>query len=437
MLQYTRYLFILPALLFCVPSEAAPHKNDKSDSDTTSPSIVIQPPQEYLVTEMGDSQTFGVSLSRAPASKVILKASSSDSSEGRVDTKELTFLRENWNKPQYIKVTGQDDDEADGTVQFNITIKLSYTKDPKYKKLSPQILAFECLDDENGPTKPATINNKLFKAASKSFKPQKIKLRIMTANTTSGEGQSYDNGEGIRIFKAMKPDIVLIQEFNYNKNTIKSFVSNTFGKSYHYHRGTGDIPNGIISKYPIKQSGSWKSNRVSDRQWDWAVIDIPGSRDLLAVSVHLYTQDNEAEMEPLRKQIEKKIKADKKNYFVILGGDFNQPDWNPIQQHFGQLFEVGTTYADWPADQNGMVKTNATRHKQLDYLLCSPDFCALETPTVVGDNSYPKGHVVDSRVYKKLNEINDIQPVQPQDSEAVKMQHMAVVRDFEYIPDGI
>ncbi len=430
MTHYAKYLFILPALFLCTPSEAAPKKSE-------SPAIVIQSPKSNQVTEKGGSQSFGVSLSEAPASKVILKLSSSDASEGRIDTEELTFLRENWNTPQFVKVTGQDDAIADGTVQFNVTVKLSYTKDQNYKKLSPQTLAFECLDDENGKTKPATVNDKAIKTASKIIKPKKVKLRIMTANTTSGEDQSYDDGEGIRIFKAMKPDIVLIQEFNYNKNTIKSFVSNTFGKNYHYHRGTGDIPNGIISKYPIRQSGAWKSNRVSDRQWDWAVIDIPGSRDLLAVSVHLYTQDNEAEMEPLRKQIEKKIKDDKKNYFVILGGDFNQPDWTPIQQHFGKMFEVGTSYADWPSDQDGMVKTNATRHKQLDYLLCNPDLCALETPTVVGDNSYPKGHVVDSRVYHKHKEINDIAPVQPKDSEATKMQHMAVIRDFEYIPDGI
>ena len=70
--------------------------------------------------------------------------------------------------------------------------------------------------------------------------------------------------------------------------------------------------------------------------------------------------------------------------------------------------------------------------KQYDYLLCTPDFCKHEVPTVIGKHSYPKGHVVDSRVYGKKNELGDISPVQAKDSGATNMQHMAVVRDFEY-----
>ena len=257
-----------------------------------------------------------------------------------------------------------------------------------------------------------------------------VRIRIMTSNTTSGEDQSYDNGEGIRFFRAMKPDVVLIQEFNYFKNTIPSFVKSTFGKEYVFHRGKGDIPNGIISRYPITGSGAWKSNRVSDRQWDWAVIDIPGDRDLLAISVHLFTKDNEAEMKPLLQQIEKKVKADGKNYYVILGGDFNQTDWNILRKNLSTVFDVGFQYKDWPQDQNRLTRTNATRHKQIDYLLCNPDLCALETPVVIGKHSYPRGHVLDSRVYADLGELGDIPPVKATDSAAPNMQHMPVIRDF-------
>ena len=259
---------------------------------------------------------------------------------------------------------------------------------------------------------------------------QNITLRIMTANTTSGEDQSYDNGEGIRIFKALRPDVVLIQEFNYNKGNITQFVNSTFGKDFHYYRGKGRIPNGIISRYPIKSSGGWPSNQVSDRQWEWAVVDLPGDRDLLAISVHLYTQNNEAEMVPLLRKIQQKIEEDKQNYYIILGGDFNQSNWTPIQKNFSSMFVVGSRYADWPADQEGMVKTNATRHKQIDYLLCSPDLCRTEVPITIGKHKYPRGHVVDSRLYQKLGELSDIAPVKAEDSAAEKMQHMAVIRDF-------
>lgn len=395
------------------------------------PELVLTPPAEYLVTEMGDAQTFAVALSSQPSSKVILKIASNDPSEGRVEPSELTFLRENWQVPQKVTVTGVDDALADGSVKFNVNISLSYTKDDRYKGIPDKILLFENLDDEDGPDNAVDLTSPYAAlAGATQNRPKKTTIRIMAANTTSGEDQSYDPGEGIRIFRAMKPDIILIQEFNYEKNSIKSFVSSTFGKEYVFHRGNGRIPNGIISRYPITSSGSWKSNKVSDREWDWAVIDIPGERDLLAVSVHLYTQDNEAEMAPLRQKIEAKMKQDGKNYYLILGGDFNQPDWRPIQQNFGTLLEVGATYADWPADQDGMVKTNATRHKQLDYLLCSPDFCSLETSVVIGQRTYPKGHVVDSRVYLKHGEMASIAPVKPSDSAAEEMQHMAVIRDF-------
>ncbi|MEL6899487.1 MAG: endonuclease, partial [Cyanobacteria bacterium J06606_4] len=57
-------------------------------------------------------------------------------------------------------------------------------------------------------------------------------LRIMAANTTSGNRQSYDPGEGTRIFQGLAPDIVLIQEFNIGDNSegaVADWVETTFG----------------------------------------------------------------------------------------------------------------------------------------------------------------------------------------------------------------
>ena len=415
-----RISFVLVALLFGISSVGYAQE----------PGIEILEPDLHKVSETGTSQVFGVSLSSKPESKVILKVSVSDSTEGKLDTNKLEFLRENWNEPQLVTVTGLDDTESDGNVNFDVVLSVDYTKDNNYKSISTKRLSFENVDNE-GPNN-AIVFDTLNIQVTKNIQPKKAKVRIVTANTTTGDDQSYDNGEGIRIFKAVKPDIVLIQEFNYQKNSIKSFVSSTFGSEYTYHRGTGEIPNGIISRYPIKESGSWKSNKVKNRQWDWAVIDIPGKRDLLVVSVHLYTLDNEAEMTPLRKQIEQKVKSDNKDYYIMLGGDFNQPSWDPIRKHFDSMFVVGTKYADWPQDQDGFVRTNVTRHKQIDYLLCNPDLCAKEVPTVIGKHSYPHGHVLDSRIYEKHGEMGDIAPVKPKDSEAYMMQHMVVIRDFEF-----
>ena len=59
----------------------------------------------------------------------------------------------------------------------------------------------------------------------------------MAANISSGNGQSYDPGEGVRIFKGLKPDIVLIQEFNIGSNTdaqLRALVTDAFGAEFSY-----------------------------------------------------------------------------------------------------------------------------------------------------------------------------------------------------------
>ena len=62
--------------------------------------------------------------------------------------------------------------------------------------------------------------------------PAPTLIRLMAANISSGNGQSYDPGEGIRIFQGTHPDVVIIQEFNYGGNSnaaIRGFVDTAFG----------------------------------------------------------------------------------------------------------------------------------------------------------------------------------------------------------------
>src|SRR4051812_3653322 len=85
-------------------------------------------------------------------------------------------------------------------------------------------------------------------------------VRIVAANLSSGNHQSYDAGDGARILKALKPDVILIQEFRYGSGStedIRKFVTETFGEDYSYQRESiegddpGAIPNGVISRFPI------------------------------------------------------------------------------------------------------------------------------------------------------------------------------------------
>src|SRR4051812_31220585 len=126
-----------------------------------------------------------------------------------------------------------------------------------------------------------------------------VPLRILAANLTSGNFQSYDlpsvsiGGEGARILAGLHPDIVMLQEFNYAGNTageLRSFVDATFGSSFSYYREAGaQIPNGVISRYPILAAGEWDDPEVTNRDFAYARIDIPGPIDLWAISVHLLT----------------------------------------------------------------------------------------------------------------------------------------------------
>ena len=83
-------------------------------------------------------------------------------------------------------------------------------------------------------------------------------FRVMAANLT-GDSQVYAP-PAIRIFQGLKPDVVAIQEFNCGNNTtdIRTLVDTAFGTQFHYYRESGySIPNGIISRYPIRAAGSW------------------------------------------------------------------------------------------------------------------------------------------------------------------------------------
>lgn len=259
-------------------------------------------------------------------------------------------------------------------------------------------------------------------------------LRLMAANITSGNLQSYDGGHGTRIFQGLDPDVVMIQEFNYGDNSttaIRGWVTSTFGASFQYYREAGaQIPNGIISKYPIIASGEWDDTQVTNRDFAWARIDVPGSKDLWAISVHLLTSSasvRNTEAVALRNFIQANVPA---GDYLVIGGDFNTG--SRTEAALSTLSAVVVTSAPYPADANNNGNTNAARAKPYDWCLVDTDLAAYKVPTVIGAKSFASGLVFDSRVYSP---ISDVAPVLSTDSGATNMQHMAVVRDF-LIPDG-
>ncbi|WP_426748951.1 lamin tail domain-containing protein [Myxococcus faecalis] len=263
-----------------------------------------------------------------------------------------------------------------------------------------------------------------------------VRLRLMAANLSSGNGQDYDPGHGIRIFQGTDADIVMIQEFNYKTDSaadLRGFVDTAFGPGFSYYRESGaQIPNGIISRYPIIASGEWDDPQVSNRDFAWARIDIPGPKDLWAVSVHLLTANastRNAEAQSLVSRIQANIPA---GDYLVIGGDLNTGSRS--ESCFGTLSQVVTTASPYPADRNGNTNTNAGRNSPYDHVLVDSDLRPYQTAVVIGGSSFANGLVVDTRVYSPIGEIS---PALSGDSGASGMQHMGVIKDFLIPGDAV
>lgn len=272
----------------------------------------------------------------------------------------------------------------------------------------------------------------LFGALFLSFRldaQSNVTVRVMAANL-NGNTQSYQPF-ALRILQGTRADVVAIQEFNYSNNSasdFRSMLDTAFGTNFIYYRepytGAGDIPNGIISRYPILDSGSWTDTEMSspNRGFAWAQIDLPGTNDLYIVSVHLLTSSATAranEAAALKTLIQANFPS---NAWVVVAGDFNTDSRTESAM---TTFKTFLSDNPVPADNNGNSDTSQNRNHPHDYVLPSFAFTNVETATVFPSHSFTNGLVFDSTVYTPLS---DVAPVQFGDS--TNAQHMAVMKDF-------
>jgi endonuclease/exonuclease/phosphatase family metal-dependent hydrolase len=265
-----------------------------------------------------------------------------------------------------------------------------------------------------------------------------IPVRIVAANLTSGNQQTYspDNGNhsnpegaGARILKGLKPDVVLIQEFNTTIPT-RQWVNQTFGEEFSFFQEAREevsnfIPNGVISRFPIIESGEWDDATQKNRDFVWAKIRLPNGKNLWAISVHLYSQKPGIREQEARALLEKITTTIPAEDAVVLGGDFNTRSRDEACVKVLEGFFRDAAHE--PADQTGDEDTNANRNKPYDWVLADAELEAWAAPVKIGEVEFPGGLVFDSRAFAPLA---DVPPVQETDSAAPNMQHMAVVRDF-------
>jgi endonuclease/exonuclease/phosphatase family metal-dependent hydrolase len=259
--------------------------------------------------------------------------------------------------------------------------------------------------------------------------PPPGRLRVVAANLTSGNNQSYDPGHGIRILQGLDADVILLQEANYgssSKSEIDDLVDEICAGTCGYVRGPpAEIPNAVLSRLPIVESGSWVDPQVSNRSFVWARLEVAGDADLWAVSVHFLSTNATArnlEAQALLAEIAAKVPS---SDLLVLGGDFNTSTRTEAAVNtLGQLFVVGAPH---PADHLGNDDTNGPRTSPYDWVVADADLAPKQIPVEIGQTTFPSGAVIDTRIYVPLAEIA---PALVGDSGAQGMQHMAVVRDY-------
>lgn len=253
-------------------------------------------------------------------------------------------------------------------------------------------------------------------------------IRVVAANLTSGNGQNYDPGDGLRILDGLNPDIVLMQEMNYGSNapqTLRRMVDTAFGPEFDYYRAeTGSLPNGVISRWPILEAGTWSDAEVGNRGFTWARIDVPGPLDLWAVSLHLLTSNGGTRTREANQLVEYIQAQVPEADLLVVGGDLNTNTRN--EGAVGALAAVVSAQRT-PTDGDGNSDTNSSRSKPYDWVLPDPDLELHHTAVRIADQVFPEGLVFDTRVFQPMSAVP---PAQAGDSDAPQMQHMAVVRDF-------
>ena len=249
-----------------------------------------------------------------------------------------------------------------------------------------------------------------------------VPITICSANLSDSTTQAYGPAS-MRILKALKPDIIGIQEFNYKEGGAAALVYDLFGAGYHFTRekGADRLPNGIISRYPILDAGQWNDPYVENRNFAWATIMVPGPRPLHVVSVHLSSSKRELRVKQARELV-RLIRAHwPREAYVVLCGDLNT-----TSRDAAAVLALCDYFDDTrqPQDQAGTPNTNGPRNRPYDFVLASRRLAKLEVPTVVGGRSFANGLVFDSRLW------NPPPPPVRWDDTARNMQHLPVMKTF-------
>ncbi|SVB50712.1 uncharacterized protein METZ01_LOCUS203566, partial [marine metagenome] len=164
-----------------------------SNTDNDAAGITINSPGDNT-TESGGSFTFTAKLNSQPSSDVTIAISSSDSSEGAIDSSSLTFTSSNWGTEQTVLISGVDDNSVDGNQSYTVIIGAASSSDSNYYGTDPDDISVTNIDDDTAGFTVTTISGVTTEYGTTATFTVKLSSQP-TANVTIAVSSS-DTGEG-------------------------------------------------------------------------------------------------------------------------------------------------------------------------------------------------------------------------------------------------
>jgi hypothetical protein len=129
-----------------------------NDNDIAIPADITVTPTSGLITnEAGLTAAFQVSLNSMPIDDVIIGITSSNTNEGTVAPASLTFTTLDYASPQTVTITGVDDANLDGTVNYMIITSPALSNDPDYSMRDASDVSIVNNDNEVPPPAGVTV----------------------------------------------------------------------------------------------------------------------------------------------------------------------------------------------------------------------------------------------------------------------------------------
>jgi hypothetical protein len=115
------------------------------DDDTAAVNVALVG-GDAQTSEDGDTAQFTVLLATEPTVDVLVDVASDNADEGQADTAQLTFTPMNWQTPQTVTVTGQDDNVVDGDIGYGIELTMNAASADEYLAVNPTGVGLTNLD---------------------------------------------------------------------------------------------------------------------------------------------------------------------------------------------------------------------------------------------------------------------------------------------------